>query len=965
MRRFLFLLAVSAAWSVAVAPAAAQPSGYPSLATIESQLLSAEQIHPAICKRYLLGNSVLGRPIWALRISDNVLIEEDEPEMRWISSMHGDEVTGIIMCLNLIDEITDNYGSDSRLTDIVDSMDTWIVPLMNPDGYVALTRGNANGVDLNRDFPDPYTSPNNTTAGRQAETAVIMNWTFGRSFVLAANLHGGTLVVNYPYDNNPSGSSVYTASPDDDLFIYISEEYSRYNLPMWNSGSFFHGITNGADWYAISGGMQDWLYRYHGGNEVTIEIGNTKTPPYAQMPTYWNDNREAMLAYMETCLLGVRGIVTDANNGDPVSATLRVAGRNQVIHTDSDVGNFHRMLLAGAYDLTFEAPGYDSVTARSVAVGPGPATRLDVALGEPTEVVWPNGGEAVPAGVPSAIEWAGNPQTAFRLQYTSNYGDTDVTTDGFESGALEPTYTTGGNASWVVVAGGAHSGIYRAKSGTISHNQTSWLKRSFGGGSLSFWYRVSSEATYDFLNFYVDGVRYVQVSGEVGWTQYSTNLPTGTTYELTWEYTKDGSLSSGSDAGWIDDLQMTVDNTNWVDIGVSAVGASSYSWTPTVVTADCKVRARAEYSPTMSGAWDESDTVFTVEEGPQVPAVSAWGIATLALLMLSAATVVLGKRMVWLRAHGIANESGGLHMKRKWNLDQRRTWLVALGVATWTVWPSNAAPPRSIYDAVAAGERYRVETMLTADSATVNQRDGTGATPLHAAVRSLRPDMATLLLERGAEINAADRDGFTPLHLAAYVGRADQGSSRTELVKLLIEHRADVRAADAQGNTPLHIAAIKGRAELLPLLREAGAEVAARDKLGRTPLHGAAMYNQAAVVKWLLGEKADVGATDGQGRTPLHAAVLRYRAVMITQLLDAGAAVNARDAAGATPLILTAAAGEEEHELDTLATAVAEALITRGADVTAVDDSGRTALQHAEARGMTQLAERLRANGAE
>ena len=122
----------------------------------------------------------------------------------------------------------------------MDELDIWIVPLMNPDGYVLGTRYNANGYDLNRNFPDWTAGDPNTTAGKQQETAVIMNWTFAHSFSLSANIHTGTVVANYPYDDDDLGSN-YSASPDDDMFIYISEEYSQYNPTMWNSGSFFHG----------------------------------------------------------------------------------------------------------------------------------------------------------------------------------------------------------------------------------------------------------------------------------------------------------------------------------------------------------------------------------------------------------------------------------------------------------------------------------------------------------------------------------------------------------------------------------------------------------------------------------------------------------------------------------------------------------------------------------------------------
>jgi len=600
--------------------ATAQGQTWTTYAEIGPALQAYETAHPTRAKRYDLGLSVQGRHLWALRISDNVALEEDEPECKYISTMHGDEIVGVKMCMNLIDFLLINYGVDSRATNIINEIDLWIVPLMNPDGYDTSprTRYNANGVDLNRDFPDPFTSPNNTTAGRALETAAIMNWSFGQSFTLSANFHGGALVVNYPYDNNASGSSVYTICPDDDLFIAISEAYSSNNLPMWNSGTFFHGITNGAAWYAIDGGMQDWNYLYMGGNEVTIELGNTKQPSTSQITTLWNDNRNAMLSYLEKSLIGLRGKVTDSITSAPLNATIDVIGRTHSVFTDPQVGDYHRMLLPGVYDIKVTSAGHDTVTITGQAVPSGNAVRRDLALGPPSQVLSPNGGETLYANQPTNITWSGNTTTAYQVQYCTNYGASTMTSDGFEAVSLDPAYTTGGNANWLTSTTSVHSGARAGKSGTISHGQISWLQRTVGSGSLSFWYRVSSEGSYDFFNFYIDGVQQVHASGNVGWTQFNSALNAGS-HLLRWEYVKDTSVSTGSDTTWIDDLVISQDATSWSDVTAStAVGATSTLWTPTTLGTTNKVRVRALYGANATGAWDESNAIFSVQPIPCV-----------------------------------------------------------------------------------------------------------------------------------------------------------------------------------------------------------------------------------------------------------------------------------------------------------------------------------------------------------
>ncbi len=598
--------------------ASAVAQSYHTYSQIGPYLQGIANDHPAIARFHDLGLSEEGRHLWAIQISDNPDVEEDEPEFRYISTMHGDEWVGTEMCLDLADYLTDNYGSDPTVTDTVDRIDIWILPLMNPDGFVRTQRENANYVDLNRNFPDPYTSPDNTPAGRAAETAVIMNWTFASSFTASANFHTGALVVNYPFDNNPSGSSVYTASPDDDLFIYISEQYSQHNSPMWNSSYFYHGITNGAAWYAISGGMQDWNYRYMGSNEVTIELSDTKIPSASQLPTLWNQNRDSMIAYMRTCLIGVRGLVTDSVTGQPLAATVTVVGRDHAVYTDPDVGDYHRMLLPGTYDLRFEADGYDPVTITGVVVNSGDATRLDVALDPPPQITYPNGGETLTAGVPVDVTWDGSATAAFQVQYTANYGDTDTVVDDFERSSLGSDYTTGGNRTWFVTTGTYHSGSRSARAGDISDDQVSWMTRTVGGGDVSFWYRVSSESGYDFFNFYIDGSQEVHVSGLGNWTHYQTTLPAGT-HELKWEYTKDYSVSGGSDTVWIDELTVVADNTQWTDIvAETAPGANAASWTPPAPGDAYKVRVRAVVGDGF-GEWDESDGVFSVQEGSSLP----------------------------------------------------------------------------------------------------------------------------------------------------------------------------------------------------------------------------------------------------------------------------------------------------------------------------------------------------------
>lgn len=362
---------------------------YHSYADLTTELQTYAAGYPTICRLSSLGQSVQGRELWALKITDNPDDEEDEPEFKYISTMHGDEPVGTEMCLYLIDRLLNDYGVDARIADLVNETEIWIVPLMNPDGLTANSRMNAQGLDLNREFPHFETDFAGTafdgepleTAGRPPEVAHVMEWSAQRSFVHAANFHTGAVVVNYPYDFAPGvPNGQYAIAPDDGMFIDVALRYSSNNPPMYASATFPQGITNGCDWYWVIGGMQDWNYRYLGANEVTIELAVPKRPTQSLLPTYWANNEESMLQYLEAAHIGIRGVVVDAVTGDPVHASITVQGNSQRVYTDPDVGDYHRMLLPGNYGIEITAPGYFPKLVGGILVGPGPATRADVAL---------------------------------------------------------------------------------------------------------------------------------------------------------------------------------------------------------------------------------------------------------------------------------------------------------------------------------------------------------------------------------------------------------------------------------------------------------------------------------------------------------------------------------------------------------------------------------------------------------
>lgn len=343
---------------------------YPTHAQIGATFAQMAADHPDLCRDFIIGNSIQGREQWGIVISDNVQTSEAEPEVMLSSTMHGDEVTGMFLLFEFAQYMMDHYqeAGYEDITYLVDNYEIHFIPDYNPDGTALHQRYNADGVDLNRNFPEPV-GPADTAQ----ENINFMNYVADKHFVASWNYHGGALVVNYPWDHT------YSLAPDDDAFIKHSLAYSTTNLPMYN-GNFSQGITNGAAWYVIDGGLQDWHYYVHNSMAVTIEVSNTKWPAESQLDGFWNDNLDSIINWLKAVKYGVNGLITGADTGMPLDATVTISGLSTPAQVDPMHGDYYKILDTGTYDLTFEASGYITQTIYDVDVTWGQTTVLDVAL---------------------------------------------------------------------------------------------------------------------------------------------------------------------------------------------------------------------------------------------------------------------------------------------------------------------------------------------------------------------------------------------------------------------------------------------------------------------------------------------------------------------------------------------------------------------------------------------------------
>ncbi len=344
--------------------------------------------YPDICQLIDAGPTVQGREILFVKISDNVTQRETEPQFMFTSSMHGDETTGYVLMLRLIDSLLTSYGTDTRITNLINNIEIWINPLANPDGtyhsgngtVYGATRYNANSIDLNRNFPDPADGPHPDGNAYQPETIDMINIANANNFILSANFHGGAEVANYPWD---TWSRLH---PDDNWYQLICHEFAdtaQTYSPNGYMDGFNDGITNGYAWYRVAGGRQDFMTYFKHGRENTIEISNTKLLSPSLLPAWWGYLKRSFLNYIENSLYGIRGFVTDTS-GIPVNAKIEVENHdadNSFVYSDTTTqGSYYRLIHSGTYNLIFSAEGYETDTVPNVVVANYQATNLNVQL---------------------------------------------------------------------------------------------------------------------------------------------------------------------------------------------------------------------------------------------------------------------------------------------------------------------------------------------------------------------------------------------------------------------------------------------------------------------------------------------------------------------------------------------------------------------------------------------------------
>jgi hypothetical protein len=343
-------------------PTPAAAGGWTSHAEMRAGFQALADTHPSIARFVVLGSSVQGRDVFALRISDNVHKEEVEPEILFCGAHHGDEFASANVPYQYAQRLCNEYGSDPSITQWVDDNEIWILPLVNPDGYEAGTRNNANNVDINRDYgfqwdawggsPEPFSQP---------EVRVLRDLFLANNFSLVSTMHCSGNVFLYTWGNGPWNV------PELAEIQAVGGLYAQAaNYTLKNSW---------AD-YETHGETLDFAYGSHGALCFTAEISNS----LASFTNTYDRNESGMDLFCASLSGGLHGTVTDARSGAALWAQVWVSGSSLPSYTDPTRGDLHRLLEPGTYDVTIRANGYLPTTVSDVVIGAGSPADIAVAL---------------------------------------------------------------------------------------------------------------------------------------------------------------------------------------------------------------------------------------------------------------------------------------------------------------------------------------------------------------------------------------------------------------------------------------------------------------------------------------------------------------------------------------------------------------------------------------------------------
>jgi carboxypeptidase T len=378
--------------------------GYHHFRQVDSILEQFQAAFPDIALMVDVGSTHYGRTIWALKISDNVVFDEDEPAIMFNGLHHARELITTEVVLDTIQYLTTMYGVDPDVTRWVDTWEIWLIPVVNPDGNdIVFTKDpnwrknardnnlngvidNDDGVDLNRNYPfkwglTPGSSgvPSSGTyrgpaPASEPETQAIIALSLKERFVFSIAYHSYGGVVLFPYGSAAAVNPIPNISRSvcaDFADVCVREDGKRYDLrPRL---------------YDVNGLDRDWHY-HNGTIGFVVELG-----VHGFQPDYdvWRDaiveGVRPGWQYLLNRIDGssIFGHVRDEQSELPIAAAIDIDEirffEGEIRTSDPDTGRYHWIVDPGTYNLNLSASGYVAQSFRAT-VEDGTAFSLELAL---------------------------------------------------------------------------------------------------------------------------------------------------------------------------------------------------------------------------------------------------------------------------------------------------------------------------------------------------------------------------------------------------------------------------------------------------------------------------------------------------------------------------------------------------------------------------------------------------------
>ena len=362
--------------------------------------------------------------IWAVKVSANAQLDEDEPAFYFVGEHHAREPLSTETCMGILIHLLENYGTDPVVTGILDTSEVWIVPLLNPDGHkIVLQQTDTwwrknlrdnngdlifnnpsygqgpDGVDLNRNYSwhwgyaSATDDQNSVTyhgpeAFSEPETQALRDFLLSKPFLAGIGYHTYGEYVLYPF-----GYMNGIAAPDQAELASLAEDIATL-LPSLYGGTYAPGPSWGL--YPVSGSFDDWMYGETGAFAYTIEMGTQFIPPAHLVPQIVQHQVDGALTLLQRKnRKTLCGHITDATTGEPLSALVLIGGiDDQPVYrkprsSNPEFGSYYYFLPAGHHTVHYICPGYatqsltlyispDAQTIQDISLSPTPAQELNI-----------------------------------------------------------------------------------------------------------------------------------------------------------------------------------------------------------------------------------------------------------------------------------------------------------------------------------------------------------------------------------------------------------------------------------------------------------------------------------------------------------------------------------------------------------------------------------------------------------